>query len=133
MKKSGILNSKLAGLVAKTGHGDQLIICDCGLPIPKDAVVVDLAVTENIPRFIDTIKVVLEELKIESAIIASEMESINPGLYKELISILPEINIKKVDHEKFKDITLSNGSIGFVRTGEATSYANIILISGVTF
>ncbi|MBN2413073.1 D-ribose pyranase [candidate division KSB1 bacterium] len=133
MKKSGILNSKLAELVAKAGHGDQLIVSDCGLPIPGHAVVVDLAVTTNIPRFIDTVKVILEELHVESAIIATEMESISPELYKELKLILPDIQIKKVNHEKFKELTMSDKNIGFVRTGEATSYANIILISGVTF
>jgi D-ribose pyranase len=59
MKKSGILNAPLSGIIARMGHTDKLVICDSGLPIPKDAKVVDLALTKNIPRFLDVLKVVL--------------------------------------------------------------------------
>ena len=53
MKKSGILNAPLSQIVARMGHTDKLVICDSGLPIPKGVDLVDLAVTQNIPRFID--------------------------------------------------------------------------------
>ena len=33
----------------------------------------------------------------------------------------------------FKEKTKENGTTVFVRTGEATPYANIILVAGVTF
>jgi D-ribose pyranase len=55
MKKQGILNSKLASIIAMMGHTDKLVICDCGLPIPVGMQVVDLALTKNIPKFIDTL------------------------------------------------------------------------------
>ncbi|MGE5812168.1 MAG: RbsD/FucU domain-containing protein, partial [Ignavibacteria bacterium] len=41
--------------------------------------------------------------------------------------------IRKVPHEKFKEMTKENGTTVFVRTGEASPFANIILIAGVTF
>ncbi|MEK8145705.1 RbsD/FucU domain-containing protein [Streptomyces sp. M10(2022)] len=34
MKKSGILNRHLAGALAELGHGDEVLICDVGMPIP---------------------------------------------------------------------------------------------------
>ena len=45
MKKSGTLNSQLSRIIAMMGHSDRIVICDCGLPIPRGAEVVDLALT----------------------------------------------------------------------------------------
>jgi D-ribose pyranase len=133
MKKSGILNSQLAGLIAAMGHFDKLAICDCGLPIPREKEVVDLALTANIPRFIETVKAILTELHVEQVIIAAEMESRSADIYRELSELLSGIKVIKVPHEEFKQITNGEGNIVFVRTGEASPYANVILVSGVTF
>lgn len=133
MKKSGILNAPLSGIIARMGHTDKLVICDSGLPIPKDAKVVDLALTKNIPRFLDVLKVVLEELEVEKVIIAKELVSSNNGMLGEMKKLLPNIQIEEVSHEEFKKLTRENGDVAFVRTGEATAFANIILVSGVTF
>jgi|SRR5690554_4684988 len=133
MKKNGILNAPLSKLVASLGHTDKLVICDCGLPIPRNAEVIDLALTKNIPRFIDTLKIILEEFAVEGAVIASEIEKKNKPVLNEINSLMNGIKIKKVPHEKFKQLTRENGTTVFVRTGEATPYANIILIGGVTF
>lgn len=133
MKKQGILNSRLSYLIAMMGHTDKLVICDCGLPIPGGVEIVDLALTKNIPKFIDTLKAILSELHIEGAIIAEEMETNNKLLFQEIMKILPDVTIKKVNHELFKQMTREGDKTSFVRTGEATPYANIILISGVNF
>jgi len=133
MKKQGILNSKLSYIIAMMGHTDKLVICDCGLPIPANMPVVDLALTKNIPTFIDTLTVILKELQIEGALIAKEMETENAALFQKVKKILPDVDMKKVNHEKFKQMTRNEDNIYFVRTGEASPYANIILISGVNF
>lgn len=133
MKKQGILNAQLSYLIARIGHTDRLVICDCGLPIPPEAEVVDLALTWNIPTFVDTLRTVLEELHVEGAIVAAEMEQVSNPLYQEVRRLLPDIPIEKTAHEQFKELTLAPQTIAFVRTGEATSYANIILVSGVNF
>lgn len=133
MKKNGVLNSGLSKTIASMGHTDILVVCDSGLPIPRGAEVIDLALTRNIPRFIDTLKVILQELKVEQAIVAEEMLKSNSNLFPEVKGLLNGTQIKKVKHEKFKELTKAEGKITFVRTGEATPYANIILVSGVTF
>jgi len=133
MKKNGILNAHLAKIIASMGHSDKLVITDCGLPIPRDAELVDLALTTNIPRFTDTLAVIVRELEIEEAIIARELEETNPGFNKQVLSILSGISIRKVAHDELKQLTINGGNIAFVRTGEATSFANILLVSGVAF
>jgi D-ribose pyranase len=133
MKKKGILNAKLSRIVASMGHTDKLVVADSGLPIPKNADVVDLALKTNVPHFLEALETILDELVIEEVIIAEEMESKSNDLYKKVIGLVGGVKINKVSHEEFKKINNEGGNISFVRTGEATPYANIILISGVNF
>ncbi len=133
MKKNGILNAPLSKVIASLGHTDRLVICDSGLPIPRNAEVIDLALTKNIPRFIDALKIIFEELAVEEAVVAEEIIQKNEELFNEIQKLLCDVNILKVSHEMFKEKTKENGTTVFVRTGEATPYANIILVAGVTF
>ncbi len=133
MKKTGILNSQLSRIIAGMGHSDKLVVCDSGLPIPREREAVDLALAANIPRFAETVKVILKELHVEKAIIAEEMESRSSAIHRELLGLLSGVEITKVPHTEFKKMTRSEGNIAFVRTGEASPYANVILVSGVTF
>ena len=133
MKKHGILNSELAAIIASMGHTDKLVICDAGLPIPADAVLVDLALTLNVPGFIETLRAVLYELHVERYTIALEMEKVSPGVSSQVKELLPGVKGEKIPHEDFKKYYNDSENIAFVRTGEATPYANIILQSGVTF
>lgn len=133
MKKNGVLNAPLSKVIASMGHTDKLVICDCGLPLPKKAEIVDLALTKNLPRFMDTLKIVLEELCVEEAIVADELIKGNEKYFNEIKALMPGVKFTSVPHEKFKEIYRNSPDAAFVRTGETTSYANIILMSGVTF
>jgi len=133
MKKSGILNADLARIVALMGHTDRLIACDAGLPIPQGNVVVDLALTSYIPRFFDTVDVILKELQVERAVLAAEMETGNETLFGAIRDLLAGVEAQVVPHDRFEEVMNGEGNLFFVRTGEATPYANVILYSGVIF
>jgi D-ribose pyranase len=133
MKKKGILHSELARIVAGMGHGDKLVICDSGYPIPHNRPVADVILTINIPRIVQTLKVILEELHVEKAIVTNEMESISSPLYQEITAVLDGIPVQKIPYEQFKEITRTETNISFVRTGEATKFSNLILVGGVIF
>ncbi|QIL86811.1 D-ribose pyranase (plasmid) [Vibrio sp. HDW18] len=139
MKKSTLLNAELSYLVATLGHTDQITICDAGLPISDDVTRIDLALTHGVPAFLDTVRVILSETQIESAIIAEEFAQVSPELHQALCQELaaqPQINgkpitIQYLTHQAFKQRTLHSRAI--VRTGECTPYANVIFQAGVTF
>ncbi|MFW5973032.1 MAG: D-ribose pyranase [Bacteroidota bacterium] len=133
MKKIGTPNRHLSRIIASMGHKDRLVICDVGLPIPAGQEVIDLALTTNVPRFLEALRVVLEELQVESVVIAREMTTHSNALFEEVKRMLPDVELRQVSHEEFKEMTAGDGTIAIVRTGEATPYANIILESGVTF
>jgi len=128
VKKIGILNQPIASVVAGLGHTDTLVIADAGLPIPSETQRIDLALAEGIPTFLDTLRVVLEEMHVEQAIIAEEMLKVSPGVYEAIKELLGDVPVEIVPHISFKEQTRSSRAI--IRTGEFTPYANVILVAG---
>jgi len=131
MKQIGLLNQPLSHLIAGMGHLDELCIADAGLPIPSGVARVDLAIVRNLPPFLDVVRAILAELRIEGAVIAEEMSQRSPDTEKALRAILGDTNVQAIPHEAFKARTRQ--SVAVVRTGEFTPYANVILIAGVVF
>lgn len=131
MKKIGTLNQPLSAVIAGLGHMDQLVVADAGLPIPAETHRIDLALKENIPSFLQVLAVILEEVQVESAVVAEEMVAISPQVHQQLVEMLPDVPIETVSHEEFKKLTAAARAV--VRTGEFTPYANVILNAGVVF
>jgi len=131
MKKTPLLNIALSETIAGLGHGDLLVIADAGLPAPAGVRRIDLALTRGMPPFIDTLKAVLQEMQVGSLILAEETGWVSPKIQAEIQDALPDTPVKIVSHEEFKEITRRAQAI--VRTGEMTSYANVILVAGIVF
>lgn len=129
MKRAGILNSRLAGALAALGHGDGVLVCDVGMPVPAGPQVVDLAFRAGIPSFADVLEGLLAELVIEGATAALEVREANPAAARLLEACLPALEL--VPHDRLK--ALSAGARLVVRTGEARPYANVLLRCGVFF
>jgi D-ribose pyranase len=147
MKTKGILNNELANLVARVGHGDMIAVTDRGFPFPRHDLTecIDLSIGRGLPGVVDVVKVILEELEIEQVIIANETKTVSPEVYEELTKVISSVKNKgndiieeNIPHPEFKDLVL-NGALegkevkGFVKCGEFTPFANIILVSGVDF
>ena len=131
MKKTSLLQSDLSYIIATLGHLDTLVIADAGLPIPAETLRIDLALTRGVPGAVQTLRVVLEEMKVERVILAEEANERNPGYLAEVQELLPGVPVEFVSHAEFKTRTASARAI--VRTGEFSPYANVILVSGVVF
>lgn len=129
MKKNGIINHDLSEVISRMGHTDMLTVCDAGLPIPDDNWRIDLALKKGLPTFEETLEVIAVELQVERAIVASEMSTTSPHIEQIIRRIFLGIEIQAIPHTEFKQ--LSRQSKAFVRTGEFTPYANVILVSGV--
>lgn len=129
MKRAGILNRHLAGALAELGHGDGVLVCDAGMPIPAGPRVVDLAFRAGTPSFAEVLDGLLDELVIEGGTAAVEIRAANPDAAGLIESRLPELRL--VPHEELKRQTA--GAHLVVRTGEARPYANVLLRCGVFF
>ncbi len=130
MKRGGILHPLLAKTVAEMGHGDLLVLADAGLPIPPGVQRIDLAYAPGRPGLLEVLEVVLGELAVEAAVVASELKERSPSFHAQLLSLLP-VAPGYVSHEELK--ALLSGARAVVRTGEFTPYANVVLRAGVVF
>ena len=74
MKRHGILNSDISRVLSYMGHTDCICIGDCGLPIPDETERIDLAVKFGVPTFMDVLKEVGNDMKIEKIVLAEEIK-----------------------------------------------------------
>lgn len=131
MKKTTVINSELSTVIAGMGHMDWLSIGDAGMPVPMGTKKIDLALTKQLPSFIDVLKNILAEMEVQHIYLAEEIVDQNPEQLAAIKAELPNVEITYVPHTQLKkDLSKTHA---FVRTGEMTPYSNIILESGVTF
>lgn len=132
MKKIGLLNGEISKLIAEMAHTDKILIGDAGMPVPEGVKLIDLALVEGVPGFLEVVKAVLSELKVQKGYISSEMKDVSPKMKSDLENIINrEFELEEMDHEDLKEFSKNCKAV--IRTGEFTSYSNIILESGVLF
>lgn len=128
MKRGGILHPELCHLLASTGHTDIITVCDRGFPVPEGPRRIDLALVDNLPTVLDVLRAVHTEFALDRILISQEMTEVSPGRVQELRDLLGEVPLEVLPHVEFKHLAATARAT--IRTGDATPYANIILVSG---
>lgn len=131
MKKSGLLNHRLSDVVARMGHAQRLIVADAGLPIPLHVERIDLAVVPGLPTVRQLVAAIAVEMQVEAIVVADELLARDQELAADVAAMFPGAPVTSVPHIEFK--RMSEEAVAVVRSGECTPFANIMLISGVTF
>ena len=131
MKKDGLLNPQILAAIAGIGHTEYLAVADAGLPIPPGIPVIDLSLIRGIPAFGTVLNSIVEEMVVESFVVAEELMERNETVYKEVRDILPEVPYSSISHEELKKRLIKAKAV--IRTGEASPYVNILLVAGVNF
>src|SRR4051812_36360629 len=73
MKRTGILNLPLSQAIAAMGHGDLMIVCDAGFPIPSEVPRVDLALARDVPDLETVLTLIQQDFIAEKVGYAAEM------------------------------------------------------------
>ncbi len=141
MKRQGILNSDISRVLSYMGHTDRICIGDCGLPVPEETERIDLAVRFGLPSFMEVLKEVVKDMKVEKIVLAEEIKEKNPDMEQEILQFFAQfetgcetgfkIETEFVSHAELKKMTRECKAV--IRTGETSPYANIILQSGCIF
>lgn len=135
MKRTGILNADISRVLSYMGHTDTIAVGDCGLPIPDETERIDLAVTFGQPGFMEVLRVVAADMKVEKIVLAEEIKEKNPEVLEQIkelfVGLETGFEMEFVPHTELKNQTKQCKAV--IRTGETTPYANIILQSGCIF
>ncbi|MBN6056899.1 D-ribose pyranase, partial [Nonomuraea sp. RK-328] len=132
-RNQGTLNAQLARVISELGHTDTIVVTDAGLPIPRDVERVDLAVRENLPRFLDLLDAVLDEVAVEGVLLSEEIKQHSPDMLAAIEERFDRLGLtlEFAPHTAFKQATA--GARAAVRSGEFTPYANVLLTAGVVY
>lgn len=130
MNRGLILNADLSHAIASMGHGDLMIVCDAGFPIPTDAWRVDLAIVQDVPDLETVLSAISGAFIAEKVAYAAEMAENNPPLLEKVHRIFPDSEHSTLPHEQILGEMAKKAKV-IVRTGAFDPWGNILLYSGV--
>ncbi|HLV08606.1 MAG TPA: D-ribose pyranase [Halanaerobiales bacterium] len=129
MKRKGILNREICRVIASMGHGQYLLICDAGFPIPKEADCVDLSLIKGIPDLPTVLSIINQEFISEKVMFAAEVPENNKPLYDELKKIFTEVDFEEISHNRILN-EIAYEARAIIRTGDYNPWGNIVLQAG---
>jgi D-ribose pyranase len=130
MKRNGILNLGLSHALAAMGHGDFIIVCDAGFPIPTQVSRIDLALVADIPDLETVLTAINADFIAEKYGYANEMAKNNPLLKEKVDRIFLGAELVTFPHHEILT-ELATTAKFIVRTGAFDPWGNILLYSGV--
>jgi D-ribose pyranase len=130
MKRNGILNLGLNQALAAMGHGDLMIVCDAGFPIPAHTNRVDLAIVADVPDLETVLAAISADFIAEKIGYAHEMAQNNPRLKEKVDRIFAGAELVTFSHAEILTELAAKAKY-IVRTGAFDPWGNIVLYSGV--
>ena len=126
MLKTGILNPRIAALLARFRHTNTLVLADRGFPFWPQVETIDLSLVDDLPTVTDVLRAILPLVTVGPIYMAEEFRTHNaPAIIQQRLTLLPKISWEP--HPAFK--LRVPRAIGLIRTGDSTPYSNIILES----
>lgn len=121
-----LLNPAVAALIRQVNHTQLLLIADRGFPVPPLPIVVDLSLVADVPTVPQVLDAVLPDLPADRIILAEEHRTTAPAQAEEHGRLA--VALEFVPHVQFK--RLARHAVGCIRTGDATPYANLLVVGG---
>ena len=130
MNRSRLLNAELSHAIASMGHGDLMIVCDAGFPIPPSAWRIDLSIVPDVPDLETVLTPVAEHFIAEKVGYADNLAVNNAPLLEKLKRLFPDAEHAPIKHETILSEMAAKAKV-IVRTGAFDPGGNILLYSGV--
>lgn len=135
MLQQGILNPAVNHLLARIRHTNTLVIADWAFPFWPQVETIDLSLTRGIPMIIDLLTLLHPIFKVGQIWQAEEFLTTNPpetisqfqNAFEGFQTLSPAFKVTHLPHLDFKKLVPP--AIGLIRTGDPTSYGNLILES----
>jgi D-ribose pyranase len=130
VNRSRLLNAELSHAIASMGHGDLMIVCDAGFPIPSSAWRIDLAIVPDIPDLQTVLTPISEHFIAERVSYADTLPVHNAPLLRMIERLFAGSDFAPVTHESILSQMAAKAKV-IVRTGAFDPWGNILLYSGV--
>ncbi len=136
MLKTKLLHPEILSALGSNGHGSRFLIADGNYPfttgVPDTARKVFLNLAPGMFSVTDVLKVIKEEVPIESYLIMLPPDETPQSIHSEFQDILgKEIPVTKVKRFDFYKEARSSDNFLVIATGEVRRFANILITIGV--
>jgi D-ribose pyranase len=126
--QQGILNPGILSLLARVRHTNCLVIADCDFPSWPGVETVDVSLVRGMPTVLQVLKIILSNWQCGEAVMAKEfLEQNDRRTRAGFIRACRGLELQFEPHADFKRRVPH--CIGLIRTGDATKYSNMILVS----
>ena len=130
MNRNRLLNAQLSHAIASMGHGDLMIVCDAGFPIPSTAWRIDLAIVPDVPDLETVLAPIAENLIAEHVAYADTLPKHNAPLLAKIKRLFAGADFEPIKHETILAEMAAKAKV-IVRTGAFDPWGNVLLYSGV--
>ncbi len=130
MNRNKLLNAELSHAIASMGHGDLMIVCDAGFPIPSSAWRIDLAILPDVPDLATVLTPIAENFIAERVSYADTLPEHNEPLLATIRRLFGDAEFVPVKHEAILGEMAAKAKV-IVRTGAFDPWGNVLLYSGV--
>ena len=130
MNRNRLLNAELSHAIAKMGHGDLMIVCDAGFPIPSSTWRIDLAISPDVPDLETVLAPIAQNFIAEKVSFAEEISVHNKPLLDKIGRLFPDADQAPIPHAQILAEMAAKAKV-IVRTGAFDPWGNILLYSGV--
>ena len=99
MNRNKLLNAQLSYAIASMGHGDLMIVCDAGFPIPSTAWRIDLAIVPDVPDLETVLQAIADNFIAERVGYADIMPDYNAPLLAKVKRLFADAEFQPIKHE----------------------------------
>ena len=129
MKEAGMLNGQIDAALTRQGHTDLLMVVDAGFPCPDHVELIDIALSEGVPRVLDVLAELRKVHSVEKIVMAQETLDQNPTHFKKVSAAFGAgVKVEVIQHTELKE--RSHKAKTIIRTGDFTAWGNVMLVSG---
>lgn len=135
MIRGPITHPQLLSALGQSGHGTKVLIADGNYPFrtgtPPGSLKVYLNLRRGLVTVPDVLSAIVDAVPIESAEVMTPDSGPEPEVFQDFIRLLPGIPLARWSRFDFYDKARQEDVGIVVATGEARTYANILLTIGV--
>jgi D-ribose pyranase len=129
MKEVGMINRHIDSALNRQGHMDLMMVVDAGFPCPDHVEIIDIALSEGVPRILDVLAELRKFHSVEKIVIAQETKDHNPTYFAKAANAFGDnVELVVIPHTELKKRSQTVKTI--VRTGDFTAWGNVMLVSG---
>jgi D-ribose pyranase len=129
MKEVGMINGQIDSALTRQGHMDLMMVVDAGFPVPDHVELIDIALSEGVPKILDVLAELRKVHSVEKIIMAQDTLDHNPTYFRAVSKAFGDgVEVEVIPHAELKDRSRKVKTI--VRTGDFTAWGNVMLVSG---